>query len=253
MNKKTYEAQTFWETRLRTQPNLIGVGHRRFSLKYNEGMYAVAAGNLKQALASAGINLPGKQVLDVGCGYGYFVKRFIEWGADRVTGLDITDVSVRTLRESFPDHRFIQADISAASVPVEGQFDIVSAINVIFHIVEDGKFNQALENLCTYVKPNGHLILVDAFYNSPLINASHAHHRTIRHYEPGLTKHGFRAPQIYPMYYLMGRSFIPILGPRVLSYPPVLDVLLKIEHRLNTRAPLRLSALQYLIAERASG
>jgi SAM-dependent methyltransferase len=171
-----------------------------------------------------------------------------------VTGLDITEISVRTLQENFPEHRFIQADISAPGMPGAGPFDIVSAISVMFHIVEAGKFNQALENLCAAVKPGGHLIIVDAFYHLPLlnINAAHAHSRTLKHYLPILTQQGFRAPRLYPMYYLMGRSFVPVIGPRVLSYPPVLAALLKLENRLGAGAPIRLSALQYLIAERSA-
>src|SRR5262245_1706679 len=76
------------------------------------------------------------RVLDVGAGTGFYVDRWLARKAS-VTGVDLTEVSVRNLRERFPAARFIQADIGAPLGPPLadeiGTFDVVSAFDVLFH------------------------------------------------------------------------------------------------------------------------
>jgi len=240
----------YWETRLGQNPNLCGTGHRQFSLAYNEAMYQVATKNLEAVLARNKLDLTGKQILDIGPGSGYFVQKYLEWGAAHVTGVDIADMSVQLLQQAFPQHAFVQGDISHKTFAMPVQYDLVTAISVIFHIVEDVKFKQALTNMCNAVRPGGHLLLVDAFHQPAFLTAQHVRLRSLNHYIPSLEAHQIEICVLHPMYYLMGKTFIPFIGPKLLSHPAVLRLLLKLEHWLSTRIPPPPGWLQYLIARR---
>ena len=252
MKKPTdaFGTRLYWETRLRHRPDLRGTGHRQFSVAYNAAMYQVATERLRAALASAKISLSGARILDVGAGLGYFVKQYTDWGAAHVTGLDITEISVRELRRAFPQHEFIQADISADDLVLPADYDLISAISVLFHILDDRKFERAVENMCVRVKPGGHLIWVDAFREPLFLTARHTRLRGLKHYLPILECHAFRLLTICPMYYLMGRGLLPFVGPRLLSWQPILNLLLKLEHSLGPRLRSNLDGPKFLIAER---
>ncbi len=245
-----FVSQAYWEERLREMHDIRGTGHRQFSVAYNEAMYRVATARLQSALADAGVDLAGKRVLDIGSGFGYFVRQYLNWGASHVTGVDITRVSVEELRRAFPQHEFIEADISAPSVSIPAEYDVVCAINVIFHIVDDDKFKRALENMCVRVKPGGHLILVDSFRDPLMFSTRHVHLRNLHYYETVLRDFVFQVRLIRPMYYLMGQSFVPVIGPRLLSWPPMLNFLEKLEDRLGHIYQRDWYFLKILIAER---
>ncbi len=248
-SQNAFPPYDYWEERLRRNPDLRGTGHRQFSMAYNEALYRIATARLQAALDCVGIDLNGKQVLDVGAGLGYFVQQYINRGAQFVTGVDITQVSVQELRRRFPGHEFIQADISEAPM-IPREYDLVSAIGVMFHIVDDDRFLHALKNICARVKANGYLLIVDSF-NYPIIpSARHTRLRSLRDYQSVLRDYGFVLRDIRPLFYVMGQSFIPVVGPRLSSWPPILNLLLRFENWMATRFPTNWYFLKIMIAQR---
>jgi SAM-dependent methyltransferase len=248
MDKRGFDPRAYWEQRLRAHPDLRGVGHRRFSVMYNEIMYQVAAENLSMALTKAQITVAGKSILDIGPGLGHFVRRYLEWGAARVTGVDITQVSVDELRRKYPDQHFICADISAPALVVGDVYDLVCAINVVFHILEDHLFQRAIGNMSERVKPGGALLIVDSFMSSHWLHARHARSRGLRSYMPILKENGFVEYSIYPMYYVMSRAVALWLFER----PQVMRALPEVERWMRAHVPIQWSSMQYLIARRPS-
>ena len=246
-----FDPEAYWETRLRTRPDLRGTGHRGFSVAYNREMYAVATDRLRDALSKAGISLAGTRVLDVGAGLGYFVECYVEWGAAQVTGVDITQASVETLRRRYPAHTFVQADISSPELSLPGDYDLVFAISILYHIVDEQRFERALAHLCSRVRPGGHLVLVDSFHKPLFPTAPHTRLRALEAYVSVLDRFGFRVVALKPMYFLMGRAFVPVVGPKVLSWPLVLRRLLQLERSLGTRLRSNLNGLKILIALRS--
>lgn len=242
----------YWEERLATYPNLIGTGHRAFTARYNEIMYLVATENMQRVLQMAGLDLKGKRMCDIGPGLGYFVKRYLDWGAAHVTGVDITEYAVQQLRRTFPEQEFLQGDVSDPALSLPGGYDVVSAISVLFHIVEEAKFERAVARLCELARPGGHLLLVDAFYKPLMLNARHANPRPLSRYQPILERHGYRVRAVHAMYHFFNQSLIPGLGPLVLNLPPVTDLMLWGERWMARHRPAQTGYLQYLIAERAA-
>ncbi len=248
--ESTLDWRSYWENRLQLRPDVGGTGHRAFSMQYNEYMYLVATENMQLALQEAQVAVQGQRILDVGAGLGYFVNRFLEWGAASVTGVDITEFGVQQLRQRFPHQTFYRADISDPDCSVPGGFDLVSAISMLFHIVEEPKFDQAIQNICDRVLPGGHLLLVDTFYKPFTISARHANPRPLSRYVPSLEKNGCRIVTIRAMYHFFGQTFVPVIGPAVLSLPPVMQLMLKGERWMARNRPRQKGFLQYLVARR---
>lgn len=248
-----YNAKTYFDKRLNSWPNLRGTGHRRFSLEYNEAMYQVASDRLKALLSRHQIDLLDKKVLDVGPGVGYFIQKYVEWGAKEVVGIDIAPTSIEILRNKFPEQTFIEGDISQNDLIPEDSFDLVFAISVIFHITHDEQFENALVNMCRSVRPGGYLILVDSFSKPIIPSGKHVRLRPFGAYPPILEKNGFRIVEKTPMYYVMGISFLPILMPKILSWPPVLKWLVNIDYWLGDHFRYNFNGLKYLVTQRSAG
>lgn len=101
--------------------------------------------------------LPGKCVLDVGCGGGILAEGMAALGA-RVTGIDLGDKALQVaklhLLESGlqVDYRKIAVENLAAEQP--GHYDVVTCMELLEHVPDPGSTVRACAQL---VKPGGHV------------------------------------------------------------------------------------------------
>src|SRR3990167_6361158 len=200
-----YDPQKYWENRLKSRFDIVAVGHPTFNRMYNEYLYKLQLLVLKDALRKHGISLNGKIVLDIGCGTGFFFRFYLENSA-QITGIDITTTSIESLRKSLPDGKFITMDISA-ELPANkdyfaNQFDIINMLNVIFHVVDDVKFERALENLAACLKEGGYLLISDYFGDEDIFPAPNTKLRGLKRYKT-LEQKGVKILEIIPIYFFM--------------------------------------------------
>lgn len=104
------------------------------------------------------------QVLDIGCGGGANVKRFLNcYGNARVTGMDYSDVSVKSARKrnraaiQAGRCEIVQADVSNLNLP-ENQYDLVTAFETVYFWPE---IHQSFENVLRVLKPGGRFLIVN--------------------------------------------------------------------------------------------
>src|SRR5262249_57201065 len=91
---------------------------------YLEFMHQVERALLR-AFTDAGVALSGARVLDVGCGYGYFLNRLREYGAGDCHGIDLIESRVAARRERHPALH-LQVG-TATDLPFDdGEFDLVT-------------------------------------------------------------------------------------------------------------------------------
>src|SRR6476661_7000571 len=99
--------------------------------------------------------LEGKSALDVGCGAGLLAEPLARLGA-KVTGIDAAPELIAVAR----DHAAAQGlaiDYQAGDVQaLDGQFDLVTSMEVIEHVADPGAF---LKALAARLAPGGLLIL----------------------------------------------------------------------------------------------
>ena len=105
------------------------------------------------ALLSLMPDLRGKSVLDLGCGFGEHCKMFVERGAERVVGIDISEKMLEVAaRENS------HAKIEYRRMPIEDidliseSFD-VAVSSLALHYVED--FEGVSEKVYRLLKPDG--------------------------------------------------------------------------------------------------
>ena len=195
----SYRPREFWDQRLSEHFDLRGTGQTAMSSAYNRACYALRREVLERALAEAGVDPRGRRVLDVGCGVGFFTAYYLGRGAE-VTGIDISVTSVETLRERHPQARFILGDVS--ETPLAEAWDVVNAFDVLYHIVDDTRWQTALRSLALAVAPGGLLLVTDTFSDLPAL-AAHNRMRALVRYRAVLESAGLELDGRYPTHVLL--------------------------------------------------
>jgi len=206
--RMSFDPVDYWNKRLDREFTLRGVGHTVFSNRYNRWLYARKDRMLKRVFAELPGKLAGRQVLDIGCGTGFFVQRYLDQGAD-VTGVDISRKSIAELGRKHPGSTFRELNISTPDGRLaDRDFDIINMWDVMYHIVDDQGFEQACANIASMSKEGTRFIVTDMFASDSVIRpAEHVAFRTRREYEAALGRFGFVEETTYPLYRFLNRSF----------------------------------------------
>jgi SAM-dependent methyltransferase len=197
-------AERYWQRRLSADCNLHGVGYKGLGRNYNRWLYRVRARAFKRHVVPLLVDHSEARVLDLGAGTGFYIEQWRAAGVRDIVGVDFAEVAVEHLRSSYPEHRFVQADIGA-NLPevIDGPFDIVSAFDVLFHITDDERYRRAFENIYGLLKPGGHFVFSENFVHGSPIIAPHQASRTLECIDLVLQGVGFHVVRRAPMFYLM--------------------------------------------------
>ena len=106
------------------------------------------------------LDLEGQQVLDIGCGNGYFGLRMLGAGAKLVVGIDPTMVYVMqwlAMQKLAPGLNNFVLPMGIEHLPADtGGFDTVFSMGVLYHRRDPLEHLRQLKGL---VRPGGHIVL----------------------------------------------------------------------------------------------
>jgi SAM-dependent methyltransferase len=102
------------------------------------------------------------RVLDIGSGTGHWIDFYKDvFFAAHVSAVEIVEDMASYLNEKYksdPAVEVLSADVSDENFSA-GTYDLVNAIGVMFHIVDDEKWRQAMHNLTKATLPGGLLVI----------------------------------------------------------------------------------------------
>ncbi len=203
-----YQPRDYWQNRLRQSLDLEGVGCIGMGQQYNAYLYRAKVRALERGLHRLGIrDLQKKSVLDLGAGTGFWVSFFLDQGVSTCVGVDIADVAIDYLVAKFPTDRtaFFRSDISSPDLPavVGRQFDIVTAFDVLYHIVDDELLRRAIKNVsCLVTDMQGWFIFTDStgVSEGQMLKQAHVRPRSRSYWQHVLADEGFQIRAEVPMY-----------------------------------------------------
>ncbi len=199
-----YDPELYWEGRLSKTFSLEAVGFDSFGKGYNRWLYKMSARSLERAIKRGLIEPQGKAVLEIGCGTGFYVDIWQKHGITDLVGVDITEASVTELKRRYPSYRFYQRDIGSEAFGIHSQaYEIVTAFAVLFHIVDDGEFNQAVRNISNLCARAGTVLITDIFSHKRAYVLPHQKSRTLAEYTKVLSENGLQVVSRVPVYYLL--------------------------------------------------
>jgi len=124
---------------------------------------------MAKELRLAGINtLSGLEILDVGCGSGAYLLRFLQWGAqpERIHGLEVLADRVQQARALNPLFDIVEGN--ASELPWSaGVFDVVSQFTAFSSILESRVRLDVAGEIDRTLKPRGLVMWYD-FWTNPI-------------------------------------------------------------------------------------
>jgi len=107
------------------------------------------------------------RVLDIGSGSGHWIDFYRSYyRPSAIYGVDIAQPAVEFLEAKYAessDVTVICADVTDDGFHLDGTFQLINAIGVLFHIVEDAKWRTALRNLAACLSTDGIMLVGGQF------------------------------------------------------------------------------------------
>ncbi|MCB9361778.1 MAG: class I SAM-dependent methyltransferase [Flavobacteriales bacterium] len=200
---KEFNPKDYWETRLQKSFNLNGVGDIGLGVNYNNALYDIRKYAFHKLMKSISVQFSEKSVMDIGSGTGFYIERWKELNVKSIQGTDITNVVVKNLSEKFPNASFKQLDIGEKLEAPKPTYDFISAFDVLFHIVDDTRFEQAITNIYSLLNKEGYFVISDNFVHGKTKRLEHQVSRSYEFMTETITKTGFKHVKTIPMFVLM--------------------------------------------------
>jgi SAM-dependent methyltransferase len=198
------DAEDYWDTLHKRGYGLSSVGYIGVGKPFNTWMYRVRQRVFREAMQSFIPACDDLEILDIGSGTGFYLDRWRELGFRNISGSDVSEMAVERLRERHPSFDITRLDIGDESAGlIQRQFDIVSIMDVLFHIMSDHKYAQAFENLAKLVRPGGLLVFSENLVHQASSGDPHQVNRSIVDIESLLRNVGFEPLARRPMFVLM--------------------------------------------------
>jgi SAM-dependent methyltransferase len=107
--------------------------------------------------------LAGKDVLDLGCGYGSTTNALRSMGF-RCFGADVGPETVRTAHRRYPGNPVLSANAENLPFP-DCSFDAVVLKDALHHLLEQADFTKVKMELLRVLKPRSRIVVVDPNIN----------------------------------------------------------------------------------------
>ena len=117
----------------------------------DDGQYASWLGELHAHLPAQAA------VLDLGCGCGVPVARFLASTGHQVTGVDISDVQIDRARRLVPDADFVRADATDVEF-TDVSFDAVVCLYTLIHVPLPQQ-SQLIRRMASWLRPGSGWLL----------------------------------------------------------------------------------------------
>jgi 2-polyprenyl-3-methyl-5-hydroxy-6-metoxy-1,4-benzoquinol methylase len=208
LRRKTtpYEPETWWDSYYTdglSDRKTIGRNQSQLSALYH---YASVELILLRHFFNHGCDPSGWAVFDVGSGAGHWIDFYRRIGAAHCTGIDISSRAVEFLTQKYADESAVKiysglAHEFLATKPEA--YDVINAIGVMFHIVDDHAWHTALSAIAKALKAGGLLVAGGHFGLLNKVNVQFPRGRANKRlrsraaWRRALRTRGFRGVQFY--------------------------------------------------------
>lgn len=198
-----YDPETYW-SQLHKRGDMSSVGQSGLPSEMNDWFYRIQRRNLLQFLRRNGVERIIGDAYDIGAGRGYWVQEWLAAGAARVDGCDLVEEVVSALNARFgPGGHFEAVDIGRAGALPADRYSFVSCMNVLLHLTDDARFDNALVNLAGMLRPGGRLLLAEPIllnpsFERPFSERASSRARPLARYRDGLVQAGLDLVDLAP-------------------------------------------------------
>src|SRR6266511_1516161 len=148
------------------------VGHPDMGTEFNRLAYDLRLNALVRALQKSACFPPPNSIFEAAFGVGHYLKFWQSQHCRGVVGVDLSAQACKNAQRHFPEFDLREGDLAEINqwedwLELVHSFAVVTAIDVIYHLIEDEAACRAVRNVAQLVAPKGILVLTDKFVQSP--------------------------------------------------------------------------------------
>ncbi|MCA9051412.1 MAG: class I SAM-dependent methyltransferase [Planctomycetaceae bacterium] len=114
-------------------------------------------GKVLVAAEQYGVDIRGRDVLDLGCSDGALTPFYVTAGARHVTGVDIDEAAVRSAEQKYASETVDFSVCDTTTIPLPGaSYDCVMCYDVFEHVANPA---EVLAECCRVLKPGGKMLI----------------------------------------------------------------------------------------------
>jgi SAM-dependent methyltransferase len=200
---KKFEADKFWEERLKAKNSLEGVGYEKLGRPFNVWVYKLRRDLFLSMLKRNNLNPQGKAIVDIGSGTGFYLDIWASFNPSELMGMDVSPTAIDRLKEKFKSIDLRVTDIGVDNLDAyKEKFDFASCMDVLFHIVDDERFKQAFVNINKMLKPGAYFVYSDNFLKGKEMRRTHQVSRSETDLLKTIQESGFEIVERKPFMFL---------------------------------------------------
>jgi len=208
---KTFEPKRYWTTLVvgADPEDVDEVGHPDMGREFNLRGYSLRMRALIRALRSADC-FPPMRLFEAAFGVGFYLRLWQTLGSKRVVGIELSAIACEHARRRFPEFDLRTGDLALLNQWPDwsrliSSFDVVTAIDLLYHITDPQAALQAVENLAQLVSPHGILLLTDKFpsMSQPFQESSLVVRRPLSWYAASFERLGLALERTIPVFWCM--------------------------------------------------
>ena len=114
-------------------------------------------------------SLEGKRILEIGCGTGYWLRAFLQWGAhpENVFGIDLLPERIEQARKLCPHGVHLECGNAATLRLPDASFDFVLQSTVFTSILDLEMRQRIAAEMLRVIRPSGFVLWYDFHVNNP--------------------------------------------------------------------------------------
>ena len=150
--------ETFYASQI-SDSQTINRSMDKFSTQYH---YATVELLITRAFFERAKHLQLESVLDIGSGAGHWIKFYANLGASKICGVDVSEKAVEFLQNEYRHNSDISVKHGLAHLTIDSfqtTFDVVNAIGVMFHVVDDAQWEATLSTIAKHLNSGGYLVV----------------------------------------------------------------------------------------------
>ena len=235
MGAAPYDPRRYWQSTLDGSADEAGTAYPWLPVGVNRALYRRWTQQMRSVLAAHDVSARGRAVLDVGAGVGFMLDIWRSQEPAELTAIDFASAAVEQLTRRFPDVSVDLADIGDPTAPFTRVFDLVSAANVLLHVVDGGRFANALANIAAMLRDGGVFVAIEPVttHTYRLAGGGNSAARTRAEWRAALAAAGLRLDATHPLTALLANP----ADTRLRSEYRLLELHWRAFERLSCRVP----------------
>ena len=115
------------------------------------------------------LNVSNREILDYGCGVGPTIEKVINLNPKKISGIDISDVSIAKAKENFKNQEVdvnLHVDNCEKTKFDDNKFDLVYGLGILHHL----QLSESINEMTRILKPGGTILFIEPLGTNPIIN-----------------------------------------------------------------------------------